>query len=265
MKKSLLKTVSALSLLIALVLTGCGGDSTPGNLSAYQQGSNKCSDQFVSDYIQLYITFASVSSSSDLDNAQSSLNNFSSQYKDVVCKLEVEGQSEMVNVNDLTSRLNSGISQARAQISSGSTSTLNMPPSSSQTSSRPAPTVHARAADAFKNGITLQVHDKATFNPAHERGIGSMIIQNGNLVSSFEVDRSSDYCTIMYLQQDTEVEAESSLRLQLADANSLRVEFYPTNFSFTLTCQKAEGSSNDISIEDLNRILGRLATASISQ
>lgn len=219
----------------------------------------------MNDGLQLESDVESDLLSSNMDAAQNAINDFGAKYRDVVCKVEYEGQSEMINVNDFISRANASLAQYREQHRSESTSIQSFNPSADQTTSKPAPAWHEKASEAFKNGITLQVHNKATFNPAHERGIGSMIIQNGNLVSSFEVDRSSDYCTIMYLQQDTEVEAESSLRLNLADANSLRVEFYPTNFSFTLTCQKAEGSSNDISIEDLNRILGRLATASINQ
>jgi hypothetical protein len=269
MKKNLSKSLSGMTLLLALALTGCGSDdATPGNLAAYQQGSNKCSEEFVRDYLELYSTFTAVSptSSSDLDGAQGALNQFGAKYKDVACKLEYQDQSEMVNVNDVTSRLDNIIGQARRSLSSES-STL--------TYSAPAPAPNPvygnsvrfeQGSEVVKNGIILQVGDPSVFSPANWQYPGMTSIQNGHVINEFGANEDIDGCEIRYHHQGPDLHAGSKIHLEIDATNPLLVQFHPADASFTLTCHH-DGVFNlsSFTLEDLNRVLGSLATASITQ
>lgn len=267
MKKSI-KFGTGVTMLLTLALTGCGdGDSAPGVQAAYQQGTNKCSQQFVSDYNNLILIFKRAHTESEVDAAQNAANQFGSTYKDVVCQAVVydgSNQEAMINVNDNVAVWNAAIADYRAKHFSGSSAQqpAHAPSHGHAPSETPMPSTDLRS---LSNGITLQIYDSSAFNPASARGSRTMAIQNGRLISYSELDTESSYCTILYFQDDTGIRAGSRVKLIASAVTAYSASFRSESYSLSLICNRSVASRERLTIDDINQALGLLATASFSQ
>lgn len=140
-------TVSAL-----LVLSGCdagdsgdgSGDNGPGNPSAYQQGSDLCSEQFVLDYNSIHYAAQELEvlpNQDNLNKLQNLVAQFSQNYSGVNCKMQLtntdtfQTTDDYVNVNDLVAKLQTSLNQ----INSTETPAPGQPNSSESVAPQPAP------------------------------------------------------------------------------------------------------------------------------
>lgn len=269
MKKNLSKTLSGTTLLLTLALTACGGDATPGNLAAYQQGSNKCSDQFLQEGQQLEVDVEMDLISFNDDAAHRAINEFGAKYKDVNCKIEVDGQSQMIDVNDFVSRANAELVQFREQHPYSPTNSAGPSfPSAPMPVPLPTPAEtnsHDSTSQSLRHVITLKIYDESAFNPPYEQGRSSMIIQQGRLVPYSELDFQADYCSIMYVDHDPRISAGSQVNLNPSITTATEASYVAETYSFVLDCKRRMGSTAGLTLEGINLILGSLATASITQ
>jgi hypothetical protein len=74
-----------LSMLLTAATVGCNRTG-PGNEEAYQKDSSNCGYKFISDYNTVQMRLKMVKLVSELDAAQSLVNDFKNKYSGVVCK-----------------------------------------------------------------------------------------------------------------------------------------------------------------------------------
>lgn len=102
--------------MITLSFSACGKDQ-PGIDQAYQPGSNLCSNQLITAYNGLIESEKKLSSSSNLDQFESQVQSFETQFKDVNCKANVKDSDppELMDIdaNKTVNHLNEKISFLR--------------------------------------------------------------------------------------------------------------------------------------------------------
>jgi hypothetical protein len=116
---------SRLVLIPALVSSvflavGCGS-SKPGNKDAYQEGSENCSYQFVSDHNTVASAFRMAWKKSDLERIESLVNDFERKYDSVSCiagandPSKLDSRKERINVKEKVALWKAAIAQERGE------------------------------------------------------------------------------------------------------------------------------------------------------
>lgn len=114
-----------LVLPLFLTVAACG-PSRPGNIHAYQSGSDKCSSTVIDSYKVVRLTAEAVRNAKGaeelaaaIDELESELDQFATQFKDVRCKAvyrstsDDEGELDSFDVNETVEDLRAGIRSAR--------------------------------------------------------------------------------------------------------------------------------------------------------
>ena len=104
---------------LTLLAVGCA--KQPGNDAAYQQGSDNCSSEFVSDYNTVFINLNSAYTLEDLHNSISLVDDFKEKYDGVVCDAEftsddqLEPRQKQVDANEIGDEWKSAIDAVLTQ------------------------------------------------------------------------------------------------------------------------------------------------------
>jgi hypothetical protein len=112
-----LTLVLTLSMSAAL-LSACGGG--PGNAAAYQEGSDHCSSDFISDHFKV-VSKSRRTSTKRTWELEALIDSFAAKYKDVVCKASVDSDESVysstryVDVNADVKRWKEKLASIRAE------------------------------------------------------------------------------------------------------------------------------------------------------
>ena len=209
----MMKTLKILStsLTAAIALTGCGKEN-PGNSSAYQMGSQNCSQEFVSDHNKVARAFNMSVTDSNLSTAESLVNDFSSKYAGVVCNAapvedsHLDSSSTSIDANAKVTTWRNVISSAKSQlhpkVESNQTNAGNL----AKALPDPSRTV---MVTSFTDGITIEIKDPEAFtkfvNTKIVSGMPDIIAQNGAVIKATSLDRTGIAC---YAQPGKEAVSE---------------------------------------------------------
>jgi hypothetical protein len=106
-------------ILVTFLAVGCAKQS--GNNAAYQDGSDNCSDEFVSDYNSVILSFQYAYSVKDLADSSTLVDAFQEKYEGVVCKAQfrtadqLDPTEETVDADEIVAAWKSALDSVMTQ------------------------------------------------------------------------------------------------------------------------------------------------------
>ena len=220
-----------------------------GSSDAYEAGTNNCSYQFVNDFNRVADAVRYSLTNSDLDSAQSLVNDFNNKYQNVSCQAALDDDrhldtsSTSIDANAKVTDWNTKISKKRKL--------LNPPPVSEPTVTAP-PT----SPNTLSTAITLDILHSREINNYANTG-RSLNIQNGRATSNSDLDRYSDYCFLEMLSGTANFHDGDQMTL-IIHATSTRLSAVSPSGKMELSCVKASGSYS-WTLSDLDQIFTGIA------
>lgn len=260
-------------IFLFVATAGCG---QPGNQSAYQQGSDRCSDQFVNDYNSIALSMKFTRTENDLDKSQNLINDFSSKYQGVVCKAGLRDGNHLdptpttIDVNSKVTEWKNLIASARSQNTPSIIHSNPPPPLAPNPTALPTPLPTTPAGPivavpdptrdvtitSLKDGIALEVIDADSFNRFADSG-HSVLIQNGKGSTVDSLDRSSDLCYLEMTKGTATFKKDDQVKF-VTRVLSDKLEGIATGALLELGCIKLS-SRQDWKLRDLDKVFMGLA------